>query len=110
METERDLLALAAKAAGKKRHEWDYVWLAEQRQEVARDMLWDPRRDSGQALELQVQLRMSVTVFDDAVGIGCAQLRGSDSQYVEYPIELEPLAATRLAIFNTAVAIGRTMP
>jgi hypothetical protein len=107
MDNERELLALAAKAAGKKRHEWDFWWLAEQRQNVARDMLWDPRRDSGQALELAV-LRDIALHFDDVAGVEAFCSAGHFT--ITTDGALSKIEATREVIFDAAVAIGRAMP
>jgi hypothetical protein len=102
--TDRELLALAAKAAGKSRGEWDYDWLRDQGHEIARDMLWNPLQNSGQALELAVLLRIQVepssryayAIPPDGTVIG------ADAD--------DDLAATRLAIVRAAAEIGRSIP
>lgn len=53
---DRELLAFAAKAAGKTRGEWDYDWLRELGHEIARDMLWNPLTNNGDAMWLAVKL------------------------------------------------------
>ena len=67
---------------------------------------WNPLTDDGDALRLAVKLRMSVTVFDNAVGIG---IKG-DFGYREYDITPDPHAATRWAITHAAAEIGKAMP
>lgn len=106
---DRELLALAAKAAGKARHEWDYDWLRDNRHEVARDMLWDPRRDSGQALELAVKLKIGVYPdSEDKDGVkGCFC---TPSTFVpHHDDETVIVHATRRAIVRAAAAIGQAM-
>jgi hypothetical protein len=108
MQDDRDQLALAAKAAGKARADWDYDWLRDQGHEIARDMLWDPRRDSGQALELAAHLQ-------EDVWIEAGFWRVGDSVMDRYgkasaPVGDDPAASLRLAIFRAAVEIGRAMP
>lgn len=101
-------LALAAKAAGKSRAEWDYDWLMAHGNEVARDMLWDPRRDSGQALELAVKLHMNIGTNADGGGFADS-LDGLN--YAEFEDDGgDQCAEMRLAIFKVAVKIGRAMP
>jgi hypothetical protein len=108
MENERELLALAAKAAGKKRHEWDFWWLAEQRQNVARDMLWDPRRDSGQALDLAAYLEFDV--MHRVVSGRRIEVLPAGGPLTKHFYEGDTAAAMRQAIFNAAVEFGRAMP
>lgn len=67
---------------------------------------WNPIVNDGDALLLAVKLRMSVTVFDNAVGIG---IKG-DFGYREYDITPDPHAATRWAITHAAAEIGKAMP
>lgn len=106
--TDRELLALAAKAAGKSRAEWDYDWLMENGTEVARDMLWDPRRDGGQAFDLCLQLHIRVSTNPDGSGFAedidgnhCAAFRSPDNDFGP---------AARRAVFLVATDIGRAMP
>lgn len=69
-------------------------------------MWWNPRDDDGDALRLAVALNMRV-------GVGQVDWAGGDwvGSFSE-PEEIadDPCAATRLAIFNTAVDIGEAMP
>lgn len=99
-------LALAAKAAGKRRNEWDYDWLRDCGHELARDMLWDPRRDSGQALELAAQLRLGTEFSEHCIYVFAHRgLERLSSAHVGEDIA----AAMRLAIFRAAVVIGAAM-
>lgn len=106
MATDQDL-ALAAKAAGKRRNEWDYDWLRDCGHAIARDMLWDPRRDDGAALRLLNELMLSLRHTGGTVIIR----RLSDNREIcheNYRGDIDK--ATRLAIFHAAVAIGKAMP
>lgn len=93
MQNERELLEYAAKAAGIE------VWFDDNGQPwIDGDKcVWNPRTDSGQALELAVKLSL---------------LCDHDVQYA--PVNVwegeDPLAATRLAITRAAAEIGRAMP
>jgi hypothetical protein len=110
--TDRELLELAAKAAGMVLGEWhgSGYW-ADMRDspygEVARH--WNPLTDDGDALRLSVKLRIdvnhSITMVvaerDDSVDdfvVGVAEGKSND-----------PYAATRRAIVRVAAAIGEKM-
>ena len=67
---------------------------------------WNPLTDDGDALRLAVRLRLSVSMFDDAVGIG---VKGAFC-YREYDITPDPNADTRRAIVRAAAEIGKAMP
>ena len=95
--TDRELLELAAKAAGYDGlGMWDekhgYLWDGE-------GWSFDPLRDDGDALRLAVKLEMdlSLTEFGAWVNdsIDCT--------------DTDPYAATRMAIVLAAAEIGRTM-
>lgn len=104
MSADRELLALAAKAAGKARAEWDYDWLLARDQEVARDMLWDPRRDDGQALATARRLRMTIAHEPSRGGWSVGAV--VDDEFMWLASEGDQ----RLAIFLAAAEIGRSMP
>lgn len=108
--TERELLELAAKAAGLQlrwfshlRHNGEDVW-----PKVAHlgNVVWDPLTDDGDALRLAVRLGMNVHVIrDDGTFV---------SRYEHEPVIAEkrgadPCAATRRAIVRAAAEIGRSM-
>lgn len=107
--TDRELLELAAKAAGLK------VNTRKQAERVARGngavglwtaekTCWNPLTDDGDAFQLVVELRLFVDVTAEASGAGgqgckwCSELHGDD-----------PYAATRRAIVRAAAEIGRAM-
>jgi len=93
--TYRELLELAAKAAGieeaKKRIEFNQ---------------WNPLTDDGDALRLAVQLGMNIHF---PTMIGRSQVHVSSIKRVEETLFGDPLAATRRAIVRAAAEIGRSM-
>lgn len=123
MRTDRELLELAAKAAGIKLH----VWGTEGSENFA-DMdagpygkLWDPLTDDGDALRLAVNLQLNVN--NEHVSAGAAYCtRGEDEVFhsassgmechgpaADYVIP-EDYDATRRAIVLAAAEIGASMP
>lgn len=109
--TDRELLEQAAKAAGiavvrARLHDpacQDFLIRGSVRNPYQDLGPWNPLADDGDALRLAVKLRMSVTVFDNAVGIG---IKGNFG-YREYDITPDPHAATRRAIVLAAAEIGK---
>ena len=94
---DKTLLELAAKAAGE--------WPSPEPFEHVLDR-WNPRTDSGQALELAVKLRkMPVIRWSD--GQEWVFIPGHEAG--AEPLGDDPLAATRLAIVRAAAEIGRSM-
>lgn len=93
---DRALLARAAKAADKTRAEWDYDWLQERGQEVARDMLWNPIDDDAAAFRLAVDHSLFEGLEKCASDIAAAAL-----------YDMCPREATRRAI---TIAAGLTVP
>jgi hypothetical protein len=112
--TDRELLELAAKAAG---YDFNRVWHDEQSGILvweppiiyeSRD--WNPLADDGDALRLAVKLRIDVhhsttmvvaerdTAFD-RFEVAVAELKGDDD-----------FSATRRAIVRAAAEIGKAMP
>lgn len=97
--SDRELLELAAKAAG-----YNYK---PQNGAIVVDGIpanWNPLTDDGDALRLVVKLQMELTVFRDHVTAfyatgWCDELNGDD-----------PYAATSRAIVRAAAEIGRAMP
>ena len=98
--TDRDLLELAAKAAGL--------------EVVTPTMLkygqWNPLTDDGDALRLAVQLKMRIGINSIPVGYVVVM---SDDPLRKDTHELigdDPYAATRRAITRAAAEIGKAMP
>lgn len=112
---DRELLELAAKAAGYKVR-WHEVWQCFVHAEpfntdnpptpAGQRLVWVPLHDDGDALRLAVKLGLSVTIFDDAVGIGCRELPDGQ-KYEETPLGDDPCATTRQAIVRAAAEIGK---
>ena len=108
-ETDRELLELAAKAAG-----WnDFDWLAGDGYMSVYDAqgkqsAWNPLTDDGDALRLAVKLHLCVTSFSDEQMVGYVS-KGQGRNVHEAPGN-DPYAATRLAIVRAAAEIGRAIP
>ena len=100
--TDRELLELAAKAAGINIR-WKKVTTFCGLIDVAFDRLtdreWNPRDDDGDALRLAVKLNL----------LDGLERRASDLA-AEVNYDMDPCAATRLAIVRAAAAIGEAMP
>lgn len=93
--TDRELLELAAKAAGY-RGKWDNQWWAM----CAGENYWDPLRSKVQAFKLGVKVKLP-GAFDEAWVI-------SNTSIQEY--ERDPESATQRAIVRAAAEIGKAMP
>lgn len=122
--TDRELLEMAAKAAGLDAF-WDQprgsTWgCLRVRHEAGSKLgsIWNPLADDGDALRLAVKLAMSVSVAflpvrEDWVAVinprPCPDAIGRTSLATEYSRD-DPAAATRRAIVRAAAAIGEAMP
>ena len=99
--TDRELLELAAKAAG-----IDCVWNGNTFEYKPRFevnwIVWNPLTDDGDALRLAVKLGLVLKNRDDLADAYSAE-------YVEKTLPSDPYAATRRAIVRAAAEIGRTM-
>jgi hypothetical protein len=115
MTTDRELLKLAAKAAGikglryvkRKPIQGGYrtgLW------SNLYEYCWNPLSDSGDALRLAVKLRLRLsTVCND----GNASVASATDMYLDAHVEEhngDPCAATRRAIVRAAAEIGKAMP
>jgi hypothetical protein len=103
---DRELLELAAKAAGIEILAWTYSDYA-----VVSDKgdTWTPLTDDGDALRLAVKLNMRVVITGE---VGITDVASGEGKWVyggehHYP---DPCAATRRAIVRAAAEIGRAMP
>jgi hypothetical protein len=97
--TDRELLELAAKAAG-------YVLMGhtqDERKFCVGGREWNPLTDDGDALRLAVRLRMTMDVTDEASGAGAIGLK-----WCSEPCKDDTYAATRRAIVRAAAEIGRS--
>lgn len=104
--TDRELLGLAAKAAG-----YEVLdWYGERYTTTDGDRLfpWNPLADDGDALRLAVKLGLSMSTGG---GNTVAHLYGWPLRSrFEGPHDGDPDAATRRAIVRAAAEIGRAMP
>jgi hypothetical protein len=108
--SDRELLELAAKAAGLP-HQWCDAWnmMAKPRPDGGFffDKVWNPLRDDGDALRLAVQLDLHVHPSGDEVWVSNpATSLAEDVVFETY--RGDPYAATRRAIVRAAAEIGRS--
>lgn len=114
--TDRELLELAAKAAGYEIDFGDPVngWYAKGFDENGDPAeWWNPLNDDGDALRLAVNLCMDM-YFGDVEGTatfnaGSSLGKGKPFRYCIEPTGNDPYAATRCAIVRAAAEIGRAM-
>ena len=105
--TDKELLELAAKAAGIELTQgygepaWRCMFYQDENYEC---FYWNPIDDDGDALRLAVKLEMELDFSDDETS-ATKELR---VRAVEYH-EGDPYAATRRAIVRAAAEIGRSM-
>ena len=112
METDRELLELAAKAAGIKLH----VWGTKGAENFA-DMdaapfgkLWNPLTDDGDALRLAVKLHIQVMPQNDGRYCACRNFSMREGYLIDAEETGDPYTATRRAIVRAAAEIGKAMP
>ena len=111
MTTDRELLELAAKAAG-----IEYKIELEQYLVLTSDggdtYYWNPLRSDGDALRLAVKLRMEVGNYGATkLAVATVIVAGSPGviRAEEYYEEGDPYAATRRAIVRAAASIGKEL-
>ncbi|HQR98117.1 MULTISPECIES: hypothetical protein [unclassified Polaromonas] len=125
MSTDRELLELAAKAAGIGRGHWDYDYVRNLGHMVTPSMMWNPLENDGEAMRLAVLKRFTIKDFapfdnpeiaqapPDATLWGMVEIwiqDGNDPVYVEwYKAGADRFAATRRAIVRAAAEIGEAM-
>lgn len=107
--TDRELLELAAKAAGLgkpyKWNGWPYPKKSQFIDENNNITFFDPLTDDGDALRLAVKLRFIVNISDLMERTRVLY----DGCHVDYKHKGDPYAATRRAIVRAAAEIGRNM-
>ena len=108
MKTDRELLEMAAKAAGIARSQWDYEWLRGLGHMVCRSDMWNPLTDDGDALRLAVALKLEVMFFLGFGEVHSAHCAMNGDNKIE-PLGIDDFAATRRAIVRAAAAIGSAM-
>jgi hypothetical protein len=104
--TDRELLDLAAKAAGYTKSKWvdARFYLLHEKSPKSDWQEWNPLENDGDALRLAVKLKMLVDVTEShakamTAVCGCQEKVGADAN-----------ATTRRAIVRAAALIGRSMP
>jgi hypothetical protein len=117
--TDRELLELAAKAAGiavvRSRLDdpmnSDFLVVGSVRNHEQRNGPWNPLADDGDALRLAVKLKKFPHLLHDGDGVitGYEAKRNSFSPIIEQFGD-DPDAATRRAIVRAAAEIGKAMP
>lgn len=110
-QSDRELLELAAKAAGKDgsyiendEHYGTGIFITD---EYDCGYCWNPLEWNGEVLELAVKLKMDILQYGDAdhqPAHACANYSFNE------PYGSDPVAATRRAIVRAAAEIGKTMP
>ena len=107
---EKQMLLMAAKAAGFDNVEWGEAYPIGDATVDCTDMLfvddapWDPLNDDGDALRLAVKLRLVLGIERDR---SCTSVGDHSGRFGVQPWGAEgPEAATRLAIVRAAAAIG----
>ena len=118
MKTDRELLELAAKAAGyTTAHKWNAKRMLLNPPVVALVVRcdgelvttgWNPAADDGDSRRLQVKLRLQVTV--GRLGCGVSGLSCPKDIYEEFQPGCDEMAVVRLAVLRAAAAIGEAMP
>ena len=113
--TDRELLELAAKAAGVHIDDWnfdtpvEYFWDGDPQNPERNYRYWNPLTDDGDALRLAVELRLPLHFPKSQVACD----KYWDSSHSLYFTHVEnmnddPYAATRRAIVRAAAEIGKT--
>lgn len=101
--TDRELLELAAKAAG-----YEYLWNIDYLLIKGLSGRWNPLTKDGDALRLAVKLR--ITPHIDCNMTEAEWANQDNGGFVGEPHFNDPLAATRRAIVRAAAEIGKGMP
>ena len=110
--TDRELLELAAKAAGiELRWHPDGTAYSDSR---CKDYwgVWNPIADDGDALRLAVKLALKIEQRDGCIVVQWVDRRGNPEEWPDclaVPINGDPYAATRRVIVRAAAEIGRSM-
>lgn len=102
--TDRELLELAAKAAGIEGELTEYgVW------PKGDSPVWNPLRYDGYALRLAVKLDFAVVLEGSKNNVRIDGASPNGLELVNEPLGEDPYAATRRAIVRAAAEIGRAM-
>lgn len=105
---DRELLELAAKAAGIELSDWSSAENGFIRYHFITRHIWNPLIDDGDALRLAVKLGLFVNVWSEAKQV-YVDFRTAKDDVLE-PFGNDPYAATRRAIVRAAAEIGKEQP
>ena len=110
MSADRELLELAAKAAGLEITRWDSYWCPIISDEKGYKCGWNPLRFDSDAFRLVVKLGIDVvvSVSRPARSAACPPNQIGTEHYVEEDHGNDAYAATRRAIVRAAAEIGRS--
>ena len=105
--TDREMLELAAKAAGMEIVLWDFSCVPQVRHKYDhQSFAWNPLNDDGDALRLAVELQLGISVPPVVDGrVEVVTFYGPVISIVEYPQNDDRQSATRRAIVRAAAAI-----
>ncbi len=110
MDTDRELLEAAAKAAGMTLGAWSDNYGAFMYRGVEPGKSWwNALTDDGDALRLAVKLQLRVLPPEDEFGLDRASVRISGMRDLIDAHDPNPYAATRRAIVRAAAEIARSM-
>lgn len=103
--TDKEMLELAAKAAGV----GPLSWIEPDGTKIVTNVRWNPLTDDGDALRLAVRLRLEPRFIDNSHSNGVEPSRVTLHNFagIVENIDGDPLAATRRAITRVAAEIGR---
>lgn len=109
---DRELLELAAKAAGLRHHGWiDAAYSGEHGGlHIGPPRAWNPLADDGDALRLAVKLKLGVETSSSGCEVRFDNQRGDEGclvQEIKEDGSMSDLEATRRAIVLAAAEIGR---
>ena len=104
--TDKELLELAAKAAGIEVQEWRESYEAFKMKEPM--LYWNPLTDDGDALRLAVKLKILVVInkFSSSATDGSFDMENTETYHEDYD---DSYTATRRAIVVAAAEIGKTL-
>jgi hypothetical protein len=113
--TDKELLELAAKAAGIERRNAIGFYVIEEEDD---DRYWNPLTNDGDALRLAVKLNIEIyQANDEGMATYAGYFAGTKDARLKFCVEYhddiknmgDPYAATRLAIVRAAAEIGKEM-
>ncbi len=114
MTTDKELLELAAKAAGFLSKNSDGVIYIHRKRNPKDDWIeWNPLQDDGDAQRLAVKLRIAVDYYERLHKTECvcaAWIYGATGGAEHEELGGDPYAATRRAIVRAAAEIGKATP